>query len=96
MLLERLDGREQELAAGRAGHGAEAFAGNVFLGHGLAVKRGELGFVIEQIGVRGRAILEEIDHAFRFWRVMWETGQSGHLRGAGCGGGRGPQVAGEE
>ena len=76
MLVKWFDRCEQQLAVGVAGHGAEPFASHISVWHWLAVELLELGFVVKEIYVGRRAVLEQVDDPLRFWRDLWASGQS--------------------
>ena len=71
-LLEGFDRSEDQFAFGIAGHGAEAFASQVFVRDWLAVHLLQLGFVIEQIDVSRGAVRKQVDHPPGFRREMRE------------------------
>src|SRR5205814_36931 len=69
------DGRKQHLASRRAGHGREALAGKERLRHRLAVLLLERRLVVEQIDVRRRAVVEQVDHAPGLRRKVRQAGE---------------------
>jgi hypothetical protein len=74
--MERLHRREQQFAIGFAGHGAEAFAGNVVVGDGLAVELLKLRLVVEQINVVGAPFETDRSPAL-LWGDMRQAGNRG-------------------
>lgn len=75
VFCEGFDGVEKLSLAGGGGHRREAFPFHVGGRDRLAVKLGQLGFVIEKFEVAGSSVLEKVNHSFGF-------------RGDGAGGGK--------
>ena len=94
-------GEVRDLAEDRAGglvarHGRESFAAGELVGDLLTVPLAEFGFVVEEIDVGRRAVLEKVDDAFGLGREVRELGETGHGAARGDGGRRGEAVAAEE
>ena len=69
MSTQRVIAEENELALALR-HGGEALAHLHGRGQQFALAPGQAGFVIEEIDVRRRTGLVQVNHALRFRRVM--------------------------
>jgi hypothetical protein len=63
--------------------GAEALAGDELLRHRFAVQLLQLRLPVEQVDVRGSAVLEQIDYVLRLRQMVRQTRQAGAARAGG-------------
>ena len=79
MSVKRLHRLQHELSLGVARHGTEAFAPEVFLGDRRAVQLVQTRFVVKEIDVGGRAVLEKVYDALGLRRKVRSTKSSSLL-----------------